>query len=1479
MLARRQFRTYAACLHSRSSARYVKRRRCTLRMEGLEDRAVPATFHVALSGNDLTGDGSIASPFRTVQAGINAATTTADGEDVVNVATGTYSAAGVDLGLSIPSSANLLNLQLLGGYDVGSNFTTRTPRTTIYVPQTPGDRNLQDVNVADPNVTIDGFNFVFDGNGVGGTGGIRQSGGVLSNTTGFVFNNNAIEVGLGRSVGQTGARSIGLGTTATDQTGLTITNNLIQADGGIGVFTDFGHGIFLNPDLVRTTDAIISGNTITGTTLANGILVDTTGHVNITGNTILRTGTGDVFGLALIGLRARAVAAPLDDVTISENTLDSAGRANSIAIHFADAGGTQPISGVLVEKNLIQNNTTGVLIGPGVGAQDNAISATINFNSFTGNTTALFRSTLGAGSTTIDATGNWWGHISGPTTAANPGGQGQAINDTTGIDFQPWLVYAPDSNPAVAGVQLPANITVAAQTANFTPTNNNYRRLVNVVDLLQDDQTVTLSGNFNWTEANAAAAWALGNDGVPSTADDFSLLVRPNLHGVTITAASLGSARIQGPGDLATANLEGFLVFDGGDNQNWTISNLEIFDLDLGLGFFDGAGGIDAFNNVKILNNHIRIPVDVPAVFPELEFNQNIGIHFSFGENQTIQGNQIDMPGNGVSDGLRLSLIVGIQSNTAGLDAYDGLLIDGNILRVLDAQSASPSRIVGIWENGHVHSNNITISNNQFLNLATGNNPALNLQRAFRVTSHSSATSTVTYSGNTVQGANIGFEWLAGSNFGVNEPVQLIENTITNSNTGVLIQSQGSAHLANNSITGSAGHGVHVLAGRLAAAEGNNISGGTGDGIRIEAVSTAEGAVFNNNLGSNTGLAINNLSALLVNAGGNWFGSNTAAGVLAEVSTNVDYSPWLDVATDTTTAAGFQGDFSVLHVSAASPEAGPFGPIQEGIDLATEGGTVIVEPGTYAENLVIDKSLALDGAGPTTILSAAGGVGITASSPALFVTVMDLAIDGADSAVEATDLDSFTLSNVDVSGSTTGGSFTDVVAVSVSRRAVTTSQSVAIGVSQFDIVGYGEFSLEGVETLSITTGLGDDTFNVPLPVDFNVEIDGGANSPVGDTLNVNPLALPRITFVNIENVTGTPPVSEVEGNLFIFGTAANNKIDVTIRSNIDVVVKQDGVESLVVPLADITGRIVIHGLGGNDTITVAASVPVGAEIQGGPGNDKITGGRGHDLLDGGLGNDTVNGGKGNDTLVGSTDLDVLAGQADSDTLIGPDVTAIWTITGTNAGRINDGQAKFNTMESLIGGANNDTFVVGASGSVKGRIDGGGGLNKLDYIKVSGQTIINLFLGTATRTGGISNIRDVDGGNGPSVLVGDAQDNVLRGFNGRDLLIGGGGTDMLVGGNGDDILIGGRSSHDSSNTALTALFNEWKSTASYTIRTERLLRERTGGVNGAYSLTTLTVFDDGVADILNGEGNLDFYFAKALVDVTDAGADEKVIDLL
>jgi hypothetical protein len=50
-----------------------------------------------------------------------------------------------------------------------------------------------------------------------------------------------------------------------------------------------------------------------------------------------------------------------------------------------------------------------------------------------------------------------------------------------------------------------------------------------------------------------------------------------------------------------------------------------------------------------------------------------------------------------------------MQSNTSGGAVYEGLQITNNIVRVLNAQSANPQVILGIWENGHAHSSNITI--------------------------------------------------------------------------------------------------------------------------------------------------------------------------------------------------------------------------------------------------------------------------------------------------------------------------------------------------------------------------------------------------------------------------------------------------------------------------------------------------------------------------------------------------------------------------------------------------------------------------------------------------------------------------------------------------------------------------------------------------------------------------------------------------
>jgi hypothetical protein len=476
---------------------------------------------------------------------------------------------------------------------------------------------------------------------------------------------------------------------------------------------------------------------------------------------------------------------------------------------------------------------------------------------------------------------------------------------------------------ALTGPPYPAKaapINVTALTSGFTPTNNNYTLLRDALAAAASGDVITLSGNFDWTEPNAAASWALGNDGVVSAADDYSLLVPAGLSTITLTAASLGAATIQGPGDLAGVNLEGFLVFDGGDNQSWTISNLQIFDFDLGIGMFNGAGGVDAFNNTTITNNRIRVATDLNPTVAPTDTNQNIGIHYSFGVNQKIQGNTLEFAGDGVSNSpTNFASSVGMQSNTSGGSAYDGLLIDNNTLRVLNAQSANPENILGIWENAHGHTSDITVSNNQFLNQAAGNNPATNLQRAFRVTSHSGAATTVTYADNIVNGANTGFQWLAPpSNFAGNQPVRLWRNTLTNCDTGVLIQSNGLANLYRNNISGSgSGGGVHVITGQLGAAgpvtnavQENFIRNGSA-GLLIDATAGAIGPIFNNDLSGNSGFALNNGPAAAIIAEANWWGSDIPATVAAEISGNVDFTPFLRIGTDTQPGtSGFQGDFA-----------------------------------------------------------------------------------------------------------------------------------------------------------------------------------------------------------------------------------------------------------------------------------------------------------------------------------------------------------------------------------------------------------------------------------------------------------------------------------------------------------------------------------------------------------------------------------------
>ena len=111
--------------------------------------------------------------------------------------------------------------------------------------------------------------------------------------------------------------------------------------------------------------------------------------------------------------------------------------------------------------------------------------------------------------------------------------------------------------------------------------------------------------------------------------------------------------------------------------------------------------------------------------------------------------------------------------------------------------------------------------------------------------------------------------------------------------------------------------------------------------------------------------------------------------------------------------------------------------------------------------------------------------------------------------------------------------------------------------------------------------------------------------------------------------------------LVVDGTTGDDAISINpARHSGDVLVTVNGVTSG--PFHP-TGRIVVLGYGGDDTIQVSNRVPSPAWLVGGFGNDKLTAGGGPSILLGGSGNDTLTAGTGRDFLIGGIGSDAIIG--------------------------------------------------------------------------------------------------------------------------------------------------------------------------------------------------------------------------------------------
>lgn len=174
--------------------------------------------------------------------------------------------------------------------------------------------------------------------------------------------------------------------------------------------------------------------------------------------------------------------------------------------------------------------------------------------------------------------------------------------------------------------------------------------------------------------------------------------------------------------------------------------------------------------------------------------------------------------------------------------------------------------------------------------------------------------------------------------------------------------------IANSSFTGGA-VGIQVKDGGVLSGVNNSIIGSNSShGIQIVDNAGQPGKINGNNLAGNGGDAINNATAYLVDASANWWGTNNAGLVASEVVGGVDYTPWLNDATNTVTV-GFLSNYAWLWVDDITNSQTTW--INEALGYVASGGKVSVLGGTYNEAVALNKNASLDFDSDTTI---SGGI-------------------------------------------------------------------------------------------------------------------------------------------------------------------------------------------------------------------------------------------------------------------------------------------------------------------------------------------------------------------------------------------------------------------------------------------------------------------------------------------------------------------------
>ena len=202
--------------------------------------------------------------------------------------------------------------------------------------------------------------------------------------------------------------------------------------------------------------------------------------------------------------------------------------------------------------------------------------------------------------------------------------------------------------------------------------------------------------------------------------------------------------------------------------------------------------------------------------------------------------------------------------------------------------------------------------------------------------------------------------------------------------------------------------------------------------------------------------------------------------------------------------------------------------------------------------------------------------------------------------------------------------------------------------------------------------------------------------------------------------------------------------------------------------------VTIASADGKSVIYALNSVPPGANISAGGGDDLVYAGAGHDNLDGGTGNNTLSYKYSNGTVI----VDLSAGTGSGGYAAGDTLQNFTNIEGSRF------------ADRLTGTAGDNVFLGSGGGDT---IIGNGGVDTADY---SSSTVgVNVNLTTGLGSGGLADrdtlidISNLTGSaTGNNTLIGNSGANVLIGGSGNDVIDGAGGADTAIAGAGDDTVV-------------------------------------------------------------------------------------------